>query len=219
MGAYLTRPSPAAAASSFEPCPRVQASWDAPASVTGRAEPWDPPSTCQPESPRAASPQPSMQQTWKGACVSVPQPWFLVLETRTPSLSQGYLPEARTLGGATGITSPGRRPPRGQPAPRVTPSLRATAQGSSLPGLPATPHSVPSAAGPPGLPPFPGSQPQNHILPPRSRPPPRPHQGHTLRVTTPLGSRPPGHAIPAGWPDTRFSPPSLWTLGNVVSTT
>lgn len=78
--------------------------------------------------PAGLSPQPSIRQSRKGGCVSAPQPWFLVFETSTPSLSHGYLPETRTLGGATRITPPGHRPPLG-PQPQRPHSQGHPSQG------------------------------------------------------------------------------------------
>lgn len=133
--------------------------------------------------PAGLSPQSSIWQSWKGGCVSAPQPWFLVFETAPPPFLTGHLPEARTLGGATRVTPPGHRPPLG-PQPQGS-----HPQGSSLQGPPAIPLPVTPAAGsrplgshrPPRLPaslgshPSPQSHPQNHILAPRSRPPPWSH--------------------------------------------
>lgn len=140
---------------------------------------------------------PSMQQTWKGGlCFGCYSPGFLVLETRTPPFLRATCLEALNPWRSYRITLQGACPPRGQPAPRVTPLL-----GHSPRVIPPRapshfPHSVPSSQGPRAAL-FPGSQPQNHISFPKVKASPGPHQGHTLRVTTPpritLFS---GHAIP-----------------------
>ena len=128
-----------------------------------------------PESPGTSSSQLSIRQTWKGDCVSAPQPWFLVCETRTPSFSQGYLPEARTLGGATGITPPGHRPSHGQLPPGVTPSLRATPPRVIPPRATSHPQPSPSChrVTPLGVTPSPRAAPFSRVTPPESHPSPK----------------------------------------------
>lgn len=121
--------------------------------------------------PAGLSPQPSIRQSRKGGCVSAPQPWFLVFETSTPSLSHGYLPEARTLGGATRITPPAHLPPLGPQPQRSHPQGHPSQGHQPSPSQSLLPR---------------GHAPWGHTLPQGC---PRP-LGHTFSMVTPPESHP-----------------------------